>query len=134
MLAAPRPEAIRESPKVPLVNLIKDGDHGLLNHLVLQCRDPERPLPAIRFRNIHPSRRLRSISAAVDPAVQISEPTFQPSLILPPSDAVHSWCGLTLQGVKAIPEQSDRQMVKQSGEPHLLPVPCCPAHTRQPLG
>jgi len=62
------------------------------------------------------------------------QPTLQPDLILLPSDAVHSWRGLSLQGVKAIPEQSDRQMVKQSGEPHLLPFPCCPAHTRQPLG
>lgn len=78
MLAAPRPKAIRESPKILLVNLIKDGDHDLLNNLVLQRRNPERPLPAIRFRNVHPSRWLRSISAAVDPAVQIGEPTFQP--------------------------------------------------------
>src|SRR6516165_10844104 len=134
MLAAPWPETIRESPKILLVNLIEDRDHGLLNNLVLQRRNPEWPLPTIRFRNVHSSRWLRSISAAVNQAVQIGEPTFQPGLILLPSDSVHSWRGLTLQGVKAIPEQSDCQMVKQSGEPHLLPFPCYPAHTRQPLG
>src|SRR5215467_12098546 len=52
----------------------------------------------------------------------------------PPSDPLHSWSGLTLQGVKAVPEQYDCQMVKQSGELPLLPFPCCPTHTRQPLG
>src|SRR5262249_2790094 len=134
MLAAPWPETIRETPKILLVNLIEDCGHGLLNNLVLQRRDPKRPLPTIRLRNVHPSRWLRSISAAVNPAVQIDKPTFQPSLVLLPSDTVHSWRGLTLQRVKAIPEQCDCQMVKQGGELHLLPFPCYPAHTRQPLG
>src|SRR5215831_7297358 len=134
MLAAPWPEAIREAPKIFLVNLIENADHGLLNNLVLQCRDPERPLPAVRFRNVHPSRWLRSISAAVYPAVQIGEPIFQPDLVLVPCDAVHSRRSLTLQSVKAVPEQRDRQMVKQGGELHLLPFPCCLTHTRQPLG
>jgi len=107
VLAAPWPETIREAPKIFLVNLIEDGDHGLLNNLVLQRRDPERPLPAVRFRNVHSSRWLRSVSAAVDSTVQIGQPTFQPSLIILPSDAVHSRRGLTLQGVKAVPEQCD---------------------------
>ena len=134
MLAMLWPEAIRETPEILLINLIEDCDHGLLNNLVLQRRDPERPLPAIRFRNVYPSRWLRSISAAVDPAVQIGEPIFQSGLVLVPCDAVHSRRSLTLQSVKAIPEQRDRQMVKLGGELHLLPFPCCLTHTRQPLG
>src|SRR5215467_9998020 len=134
MLTAPWPEAIRETPKILLINLIEDCDDGLMDNLVLQRRNPERPLSTIRFRDIHSSRWLRSVSAAVNPAVQIDKPTFQPGLILLPSDTVHSWSGLTLQGVKAIPEQCDCQMVKQGGELPLLPFPCCPAHTRQPLG
>src|ERR1700733_7872339 len=71
MLAAPWPKTIRETPKILFINLIEDRDHGLLDNFVLQCRDPKWPLPAIRFRNVYPSRRLRSISAAVHPAVQI---------------------------------------------------------------
>src|ERR1035437_1776323 len=109
MLTAPWPEAIRETPKIPFVNLVEDCDHSLLNDFVLQRRDPERPLPTIRFRDVHSSRWLRSISATVNSAVQIGEPTFQPSLILLPRDAVHPWSGLTLQRVKAFPEQSDCQ-------------------------
>src|SRR5215469_1587900 len=134
MLAAPWPETIRETPKVLLINLIEDCEHGLLNNLVLQRRDPERPLSTIRLRDIHSSRWLRSISAAVNSAVQIDKPTFQPSLIPLPSDAVHSRRGLSLQSVKAIPEQSDCHMVKQRGELHLLPFPCGLTHTRQPRG
>jgi hypothetical protein len=96
MLAAPWPEAIRETEKILLIDLIEDCDHGLLNNLVLQCRDPQRSLPTVRFRNIHPSRWLRSIGAAVNLAVQIGEPTFQPGLILLPRDAIHPRSGFTL--------------------------------------
>jgi hypothetical protein len=71
MLTAPWSEAIREAPKIFLVNLVEDCDHGLLNNLVLQRRDPERPLPTIRFRDVHSSGWLCSISTAVNPAVQI---------------------------------------------------------------
>jgi len=46
-------ETIREAPKLLLINLIQDSDHGLLNNLVLQCRDAQSPFPTIRFRNVH---------------------------------------------------------------------------------
>jgi hypothetical protein len=39
MLAAPRTKTIREAEKVFLVNLIEDGNHGLLDSLVFQSRD-----------------------------------------------------------------------------------------------
>ena len=39
MLAAPRAKAIREAEKVFLVNLVEDGDHSLLDNLVLQRRE-----------------------------------------------------------------------------------------------
>src|SRR6266576_5160743 len=108
MLATLWPEAVRETPKVLFINLVEDCNHSLLDNLVLQGSDPEWPLPTIRFRYENSSRRLRSISATVDPAVQIGEPTFQPGLILFPCHAIHPRSGLTLQGVKAFPEQSDR--------------------------
>src|SRR5215472_13748455 len=39
MLTAPWTKAIRETPKVHLINLVEDGERGLLNDFVLQCRD-----------------------------------------------------------------------------------------------
>ena len=91
MLTTPWSETIREPPKILFVYLIEDCDHGLLNNLVLQGRYPERPLPAVRFRDVHPSRWPRLISATVNPAVQIDESILQSGLILLPSDAVYSW-------------------------------------------
>jgi hypothetical protein len=40
MLAAPRAETIREAEKVLFGNLVEDGNHGLLDDLVSQGRDP----------------------------------------------------------------------------------------------
>src|SRR5437899_3348662 len=57
MLAAPRAETIREAQKVFLVNLIEDGDHGLLDDLVFQGRNPQWTLPSIFFLYVHSSRR-----------------------------------------------------------------------------
>ena len=54
MLAASRPESVRESQKVVLIDRIENRDHAPLNYLVLQCRDPQRTLPPVGFRNIHP--------------------------------------------------------------------------------
>ena len=134
MLAASRSETIREAQKVFLVNRIEDGDHGLLDDLVLQRRDPQRTLPPVGFRDIHPSRRLGSIRPAVDPAVQIDKSILQPGLILLPRRAVHPRCRFPLQCVKALPEQIDREVVKQGGELHLLVFLRGFPHTRQPLG
>src|SRR5438876_1820029 len=57
MLAAPRTETIREAQKVFLVNLIEEGDHGLLDDLVFQGRNPQWTLPSIFFLYVHSSRR-----------------------------------------------------------------------------
>lgn len=40
MLAASGSKTIREAEKVFLIDLIEDGDHGLLDNLILQRRDP----------------------------------------------------------------------------------------------
>src|SRR5260370_369185 len=57
MLAAPRAETIRKAQKVFLVNLIEDGDHGLLDDLVFQGRDSQWTLPPIFFLYVHSPRR-----------------------------------------------------------------------------
>ena len=46
----PRTETVAESPKVHLVYFIQDGHHSLLNDLILQRRNADRPLTAVRFR------------------------------------------------------------------------------------
>src|SRR5579862_5113284 len=70
----------------------------------------------------------------MDPVMQVRQSPFHALLILLPCHPVHSWCGLPLQRVVAVPEQSDRHMVQQCGELLLLiPAGCFP-HTSEPLG
>jgi len=134
MLAASRSKAIRETQKVLLIDRIEDGDYGLLDDLILQRRDPQRALVPVAFRDVRPSRGPSSIRPAVDPAVQVSEATLQPGLILLPRHAVHSRSGFPLQSVKAPPKPIDREVVEQGGELHLLVFLRGFPHPRQPLG
>src|SRR5260370_3724087 len=70
----------------------------------------------------------------MNPAVQIDKPILQPGFILLPRHAVYSGRSFTLERVEAVPEQSNTQMVEQSGEPFLLLFLCCFSHTVQSLG
>ena len=131
MRTAPRTKPVAEAPKVHLVYLIQDGHHGLLNNFVLQRRDADRTLPSVRLRDVDPPRCLRPVRSPVNPVLQIGEPTFQTFLVLLPPNAVHSRRRALLQRVKTRPQQLDRQMVQQCGEPFLLPFPRYSAHTGQ---
>ncbi len=71
MLAASRSKAIREAQKVLLINRVEDGDHRLLDDLVLQGRDPQRALSPVAFRDVRPPTRPCSKRPAMHPAVQI---------------------------------------------------------------
>ena len=71
MLAAPRAKTVREAEKVFLVDLVEDGDHGLLDKFVLDSRDPEWTLPSIFFLYVHSSRGHRSIRSAMNSAMKI---------------------------------------------------------------
>ena len=130
--APSRPKAVRKAFEVHLVNLIKDGHHGLLNNFVLQCRDTQRTLPPVSLRNIDSPRSLCPVRSTVNPAVQIGKPILQPGLILFPGHAVHSRCSLSLQSEKTVSKQINGQMVEQSSEPFLSPFLSCFPHTAQP--
>ena len=78
MLAAPRTETVRETEKVFLVNLVEDGDHGLLDDFVFQRRDPQWTLPSICFLYVHSSRWFGPVCAAMNSAMQVSQPFFYP--------------------------------------------------------
>src|SRR5580692_2969348 len=134
MLAAPRAKPIRKVEKVFLIDLVEDGNHGLLDKFVFDSRDREWTLPSIFFLYVHSSRGRRSIGSAMNSAMKIDQSILQSVFILLPSNPVHSRCGFPLEGVKAFPQQIDGQMVEQGGELHLLILFCCFPHAGQPLG
>ena len=52
VLSPSRPEPVGEADEVRLVDRIENLHHRALDDLVLQRRDPQRPLPAVRFRDV----------------------------------------------------------------------------------
>ncbi len=52
VLAAPRPKPVGESQKVVLIDLIENRDHGALDNLVLQRRNPQRTLTPVGLRDV----------------------------------------------------------------------------------
>ena len=112
MWTAPWPEPIGESQKVFLINLGEDGDHRLLDNLVLQCRDPQGALPPLGLRDIHSPCGLRPIAPAVNPILEIDQPIVQASLIRLPGHAIHPGSRMPLQCIEAIPKEIDREMVE----------------------
>src|SRR6516162_1258172 len=64
MLAASRAKPIREVEKILFVYLVEDGDHGVLDELIFQGRDPYWMFQSICFIDVYPFRGQRSIRAA----------------------------------------------------------------------
>ena len=65
MLAAPWPESIREAEEVRFVDGVEHLDGRTLDDFVLQRGKPERPLPPVVLRDVHPTYRLRSVCSAL---------------------------------------------------------------------
>ena len=120
--------AVVEAPPERLATTFRGAEAGKEWHEASQW-----PLPTVRFRNVHPSRWLGSICAAMNPTVEVDELAFQFGFILRPHYAVHSGSSPTLECVEAVTEQRNRQVVEQSRELILLPFLCCFTHSQQPL-
>jgi hypothetical protein len=125
MLTAPGPEPIGERHKVLFVNLVEDRHHGLLDDLILQGCDAQGALPSIGVRDVGSLGRLRSIRPPMDSAMQVCQLLIQARLVLLPRYPIHSRCSIPLQGVAAVPQQTDSDMVEQRGEPRPLAFTCC---------
>jgi len=65
------PEAIRAGEEVLLVNRLQHHRDGPLCHLVFEGRDAERPLRAVRLRDVGPAHRRRMIAARPNAAQEV---------------------------------------------------------------
>src|SRR6516162_526174 len=75
-----RPRTIVASTRVRVISVasaLPHGDHGTLDDFVFQRRNAERPLAAIRLRDILSADRLSMIRLAVDPVMEVVETTLQ---------------------------------------------------------
>ena len=124
MRAAPGPEPIREPEEVLLVDRVQQRDHRPLDDLVLQGRDRERALPAIRLGNVDPPGRQCPIRSPLDPVVQILEISLKVCLVVLPRQPIHAGRGVLLELEERLLQQVDVDVVEERGELLLLPFPC----------
>ena len=122
--AASRPEPIRDSEKVFLVDRVQQRDHRSLDNLVLQGGDRERALPAIRLGDVHPPRWQCPIPSPLDPMMQVLDIAFEVGLIVLPRQPIHPRGGILLQFEERRCEQLDTDVVEERGEPLLRSCPC----------
>ncbi len=77
MGTAPGPEAIGAVQKVLLVDRFQHLAHGVLDQLVLERRDPNRPCLALFLRDVDTPHRLMASSLRLHPGVQVLEVCLQ---------------------------------------------------------
>src|SRR5215204_2557379 len=118
------PEPVRDSEEVLLVDRVQQCDHRPLDDLVLQGRDRERALPAVRLGYVDPPRRQCPIRSPLDSLVQVLELALKVRLVVRPPQSIHARRGILLEFVERFFEQVEADVVEERGEPLLLPFPC----------
>ena len=121
MRPPPRSEPVAEAKKLHLVNRRQDHIHNrLLDDLVLQRRDPERPCPAVRLGYLYPPNRRRPVrSPSVQTPVQVEQALFQTLAIHVPRNAVDARRSIPPQGVERPVQRVWRNMVEERSETFL---------------
>src|ERR1700677_566974 len=67
----------------------------------------------------------------MDSAMKILQLLIQGRFVLVPRHTIDSGRRISLQGVVAVPQQIDSNVVEQRGEPRPLVLTCCLTHTKQ---
>src|SRR5438046_2853989 len=98
--------------KSSLVDRVQQRDHSPLDNLVLQGRDREWALPAIRLGYVHPPAWPHPIRSAWDPVVQIFEIALKICLVVLPHQPVHSRCRVHIEFVEHVLKKIDADVVR----------------------
>jgi hypothetical protein len=132
MLAASRPETIREAEEVGFVDCVQYFHRRSLNKLVFERRDAERSLPPVRLRNVHPTHRLGPVRSALQSMGKVLEILLKSLAVVPPRLPVHTGCRVPLQLRVSKPQGVDPvDVMHQSGEPCILVRFCRLSYLRQ---
>src|SRR5262249_45198039 len=84
-----RPESVREADEFRLVDRLQQPPHRLLDDLVLQRRDTDRPRRAVPFRDLDAAYRLRVVASTVNAAYQVAQALVETLAVRFPRDPVH---------------------------------------------
>jgi hypothetical protein len=117
MGAASRSKALGAPKEILLVNGLQHLPHGVLDHLVLERRHPNRPRLPVTFGDMDTSERLMAVPLRLQPCVQTLEMRFQlpPGLLL--RDSIHAYRRVgTLPAIRACESRHIDQM-RQRVEP-----------------
>jgi hypothetical protein len=120
----PRAEAVRKPQEHRLVDGLQDHAHGLLHDLVLERGHTNRSLPPVGLRDEHPSHRLWVIAAAVYPAHEVGEASFETLAVLAPRDPIHTGGRPLGQAPKRLLEQWHVDVAHQVVELRSLVFGC----------
>jgi recombinase-like zinc beta ribbon protein/recombinase len=134
MRVASRPEPVRKTQEIHLINGVEHLDDGPLDNLVLQRGDAKRPLPPVRLRDVRTPRRSRSVTPRMYPREQVGEIRFQPLLVGSPRHPVHPRRGLRADRPISLPEPVDIDVMQQRREPRFLVPSRHFTHTLQRTG
>ncbi len=126
-----RPEPVREAQEIDLVDRVENRPHRVLDDLVLQRGDAQRPLRAVRLRYEHPLDRGRPIRSGLHPPKEVRNPIIEAHFVLLPRHPVDARSRLAFQGVEAPGQGVGRDVVQQGGEPCLLILPSYFSHPLQ---
>src|SRR5208337_484007 len=109
--------------KLLLVDRLQHHDDRSLCHLVLKRRNAERPLRAVRFRNVDPAHRRGDISAGLDALQESRKVGLQVRLVLRRRHSVDASCSiLARQPVRLSHPFQIHDMVKRGQScPRLRP-------------
>ena len=121
VLAALRPEPVREPEEVRRVNLVQHGERRSLDNLVFERGDRQRALSAIGLGYVNAPRWKRPVRPPMDPTMQIDKLRLEIGLVVLPCQAVDACGGVALQGVERLPQSLDIDMMEKRREPFLLP-------------
>jgi hypothetical protein len=94
MGAAPGPEAVRAVQEVLLVDRLQHLAQGVLDPLVLERRNPNRPRLPPFLRDVDTADRLMAISLRLHPCVQVLEVSLQILPVLFLRDSIHTHCSI----------------------------------------
>ena len=111
------------------VDGIEHFHHRTLEDFVLQGRDPQWPLPAIRFWNVGSTRGLGSIRSAVHPCVQILQISLKVHPVVLPCHSIDTRRGVSVDRQVRVVQAVEGDVVKERAESLVL-VPFAAVRTR----